>query len=148
ADTLADNVLGEPFFAEVLGAALVSDGIPVKYVDALKRRNPLSLFCALREIGPIATHFHQSLLDAAVEWLGDECRSSARNAYIMWDAAQVLAGIHAPYVRDLAYRFSEPKNPFVQRALFRNGNVESGIALCIRADPGSRFVGHLELIQL
>ena len=147
-DTLADNVLGEPFFAEVLGTAVVSDNIPVTYIDKLKCRNPLALFCALRAVGPIATQFHQSLFDATTLWLDEQAGSNSRNTYILWEAAQVLADIDAPYVKDLACRFAEPSNPFIQRARFRNGSAEAGIALCVRAEPGSRFVGHLELIQL
>ena len=48
ADTLPDEILHEPFFAEVLGAVVVRRSVPARLLDRVRRLNPLALFQALR----------------------------------------------------------------------------------------------------
>jgi len=46
--TLSDDLLAEPYFAEVIGAALLYENIPVVVVDRIRATNALALLHALR----------------------------------------------------------------------------------------------------
>lgn len=144
---LPDDILTDPFFAEVLGDALGQDDVQSNDLDKLKATNPLALFCALRTIGKLSTPLHHSVLSAAENWLQAVREPEAPNPYLDWEALRVLSDIEASYVDSLVQRFGYPHDTFGLRASFRNGGVAAGIVLCFQCEPGVRFVGHIELIQ-
>ena len=46
-NAMSDEVLAEPYYAEIIGAALVREDIPVGTVEKVKDANPLALFYAI-----------------------------------------------------------------------------------------------------
>ena len=65
-------VLEEPYFAEIIGAALVFDNIPLVAVEQIRIANPLSLFCAMRAFGEPKSNLHNVVLKHSKAWLDDE----------------------------------------------------------------------------
>ena len=128
-----DEALGDPFFAEQLGSALLRDGAPEGAPALARRRNPLALFGALREFGEPDTPFKQAVIAQLRDWLGSEDGRARQNATLRWQAANMLAGTTSAAVPTLA--FPEVSHPLLF-ALFRNGSLDAGLALCRLMEPG------------
>ena len=147
-DAMPEAVLKEPYFAEIIGAALVRDDIPIATVEQAKTANPLSLFCAMRVFGKPVNDQHYAILRAAEAWLDDAAAHEPHHNNLRWTALHVLSEFDAPYVTSLVQRFrKEQNNWWGLRASFRNGDFVAGIKLCHQHGPGIRVVGHLELID-
>jgi hypothetical protein len=63
------EVFGEPYFAEIFGAALTQEGISPRCIPAIATANPLTLFYALREFGARHTDVRAAVLSAIEAWL-------------------------------------------------------------------------------
>ena len=147
-ETMPEAVLMDPYFAEIIGSALVREQIPISMVSKTGRVNPLALFCAMRFFGEPTNNLHSDILKAAETWLDDETTQGPKNNYLRWSVCRVLSETDAPYVTSLIKRFyKEHNNWWGLRASFRNGDSVAGIKLCRSHGPGIRVVGHLELIE-
>ena len=147
-DAMPETVLTDPYFAEIIGAALVRNDIPTATVEHTRIANPLALFYAMCVFGEPSNNLHRTVLKAAEAWLDDETTHGPQNNYLRWTARRVLSEIDAPYVTSLVQRFrSEQNDWWGLRARFRNGDFMAGIKLCFENGPGITVVGHLELID-
>ena len=147
-NTVPETVLTDPFFAEIIGAALVRNDIPTVTVEHTRIANPLALFFAMCVFGEPSNNLHHTILKAAEAWLDDEATHGPQNNHLRWTARRVLSEIDAPYVTSLVQRFRDEQNDWWGlRARFRNGDIMAGIKLCLEYFPGIRVVGHLELID-
>lgn len=147
-NAISEEVLKEPYFAEIIGAALVSDDISVKTIQQVRGANPLAIFCAMRVFGEPRTDLHRSILDAAEAWLDDQATHETALDHLRWNAVRVLSEFEASYVARLVGRFHEEKDHWWGlRARFRNGDFKAGIQLCLEHGPGIGVTGHLELID-
>ena len=147
-DVMPETVLTDPYFAEIIGAALVQRDIPIETVGQTRSANPLALFCAMRIFGEPSNFLHNTVLKEAEVWLDDEAAHGPQNNYLRWTARRVLSEIDAPYVTSLVQRFRNEQNDWWGlRARFRNGDIMAGIKLCFENGPGITVVGHLELID-
>ena len=147
-DVMPETVLTDPYFAEIIGAALVQRDIPIETVGQTRSANPLALFCAMRIFGEPSNFLHNTVLKEAEVWLDDEAAHGPQNNYLRWTARRVLSEIDAPYVTSLVQRFRNEQNDWWGlRARFRNGDFMAGIKLCFENGPGITVVGHLELID-
>ncbi|MDE0511799.1 MAG: hypothetical protein OXI88_08450 [Gammaproteobacteria bacterium] len=146
--TIPEVVLMDPYFAEIIGAALLREQIPMSMVSQTGRLNPLALFCAMRFFGEPTNKLHSAILKAAETWLDDEATHGPENNYLRWSVCRVLSETDAPYVTSLIKRFHKEHNHWWGlRASFRNGDFFAGIELCYSHEPGVGVVGHLELIE-
>ena len=146
--TIPEVVLMDPYFAEIIGAALLREQIPMSMVSQTGRLNPLALFCAMRFFGEPTNKLHSAILKAAETWLDDEATHGPKNNYLRWSVCRVLTETDAPYVTSLINRFYKEHNHWWGlRASFRNGDFFAGTELCRSHEPGIRVVGHLELIE-
>ena len=147
-DVMPETVLTDPYFAEIIGAALVQSDIPIETVEQTRSANPLALFCAMRIFGEPSNNLHRAVLKEAEVWLDDEATDEPQNNYLRWTVRRVLSEIDAPYVTSLVQRFRNEQNDWWGlRALFRNGDIKAGIKLCFENGPGITVVGDLELID-
>ena len=147
-DAMPETVLTDPYFAEIIGAALVRDDIPTATVENTGIANPLALFYTMCVFGAPSNNLHRTVLAAAEAWLDDETTHRPQNNYLRWTARRVLSEIDAPYVTSLVQRFRNEQNDWWGlRARFRNGDFMAGIKLCFENSPGITVVGHLELID-
>ena len=147
-DAMPETVLTDPFFAEIIGAALVQNEIPIETVGQTRSANPLALFCAMRIFGEPSNFLHNTVLKEAEAWLDDETTHGPQNNNLRWTARRILSEIDASYVTPLVQRFRNEQNDrWGLRARFRNGDIMAGIELCLEHEPGIRVIGHLELID-
>lgn len=146
--TMPEALLMDPYFAEIIGAALVREQIPISMVSETGKVNPLALFCAMRFFGKPTNNLHSAILSVAEAWLDDEATHGRKNNYLRWSVCRVLSETDAPYVTSLIKRFQNEHNSWQGlRASFRNGDFFAGIELCYSHEPGVQVVGHLELIE-
>ena len=147
-DVMPETVLTDPYFAEIIGAALVQRNIPIEIVGQTRSANPLALFCAMRIFGEPSNFLHNTVLKEAEVWLDDEAAHGPQNNDLRWTARRILSEIDASYVTSIVQRFRNERNDWWGlRARFRNGDIMAGIKLCLEHEPGIRVIGHLELID-
>ena len=147
-DAMPETVLTNPYFAEIIGAALNRNDIPIVTVERTRIANPLALFCAMCIFGEPSNNLHRTVLKAAEAWLDDEATHGPQNNDLRRTARRVLSEIDASYVTPLVQRFRNEQNDrWGLRARFRNGDYMAGIKLCLEYEPGIRVIGHLELID-
>lgn len=148
-DAIPEYFLTDPYFAEIIGAALVQKEIPIEKVEQTKNANPLALFCAMRIFGEPSNFLHDAVLKEAVLWLDDEATHGPQNNSLRLAARRVLSEIDASYVSSLVQCFQsdEQNDWWGLRARFRNGDLMAGIELCAMHEPGIRVIDHLELID-
>ena len=141
-------VLEEPYFAEIIGAALVFDNIPPAAVEQTGAANPLALFCAMRNFGEPTNNLHYVILEYARAWLHDKTVHRPSHDNLRWAVRRVLSEYDASYILSLVQGFHQEQNDWWGlRARFRNGDFMAGVELCCRYEPGVTVVGHVELID-
>jgi len=148
-DAMPEAVLTEPYFAEIIGAALIRADIALATVEKIRLANPLALFCAMSVFGEPTNERHHAVLKAAEAWLDDETtHTTPHHETLRWTARRVLSECDASYVISLVQGFREEQNDWWGlRARFRNGDFAAGIRLCLWHTPGVGVVGHTELID-
>lgn len=147
-NSLLASVLEEPYFAEILGAALGFDNIPSAVVEQIGTDNPLALFYAMRNFGEPTNNLHHVILERAKAWLDDETVHGPSHDNLRWAARRVLCEYDASYVRSLIRGFRKEQNDWWGLcSRFRNGDFMAGIELCRRKEPWIISVEHVELIN-
>ncbi|MBW4485397.1 MAG: hypothetical protein KME14_22920 [Tildeniella torsiva UHER 1998/13D] len=132
---LEDEVLSEPYFAEVMGKAIAQEGTNLSFVNRVKSAIPLALFHAFRVIGETSHPHRDAILKAIDDWFAEPSISEPSNLYLRLEALAMLSETDASEVPAIVRRFPDyPLNATV--ALLRNGDVSGGIDLCFRVKPG------------
>jgi hypothetical protein len=136
ARTLDDSILADPFFAEIIGSALVNPMLPVTSINDVESTNPLALFFALRRIGSKKDGRYSAIVNAINSWLNQNGALDKAQQHLRWQCLWVLSKTESPDVIDLTNRFQKRGwSPWAAR--FRNGDVMGGIELCRAIEPGS-----------
>jgi hypothetical protein len=133
-DSFSDDLLAEPYFAEVIGAALLQESIPEAVIDRVRRTNPLALFHALRLFREPSTAIHSAILAAIESWLADPKTHAPAYGHLRWEALAALSQTESSKVIGLTRQF-EDDTWTAWQARFRNGDVAGGIQLCLVAAP-------------
>ena len=133
--TLSDDLRGEPYFAEGIGAALLYDEIPLAVVDLVLAANPLALFHALRLFREPSTAIHHAVLSAIEIWLADAKTHAPQNSHLRREALAALSRTESSRVIGLVRKFKDTIWTAWQ-ALFINGDIAGGLQLCLEVEPG------------
>ena len=143
-----EELVAEPYFAEILGDALARGSVPEQVVEQIARENPLALFHAMREFREPRCDTHRAVLSALQTLVGGGALQGRANQRLRWDASKALAGAESPHALDLVRCLPEQQiGWYCLRARFRNGDFVGGVGLCWQLEPGVRTVGHIELIE-
>lgn len=136
---LEDEVLSEPYFAEVIGTAITKEDINSLFIERVKSFNPLALFYALRIVGEAENPNRDTILKAIDNCLVEPTISESSKLYLRLEALAMLSETDAPEVPGIAGRLHQdhPLNAAV--AKFRNGDVLGGIYLCSVFEPGCSY---------
>nr|MDU9047112.1 hypothetical protein [Candidatus Electrothrix aestuarii] len=135
---LADDVLAEPYFAEVMGAVLAAGQAKEDFLQRVVKLNPLALFHAFRLLGQqIGKPLRRAVLQAINTWLDSPSAHERCNQYLRWEALAMLMQTDDLEVPALVCKFNEQGHyNSGQLARLRNGDVAGGIEFCIRMSPG------------
>ncbi len=134
-DELADGVVADPFFAEVLGAVIVKRQAPAPFLRRLQVLNPLALFHALRRAPSNPKSLRDRILEVVEKWLGEPTSRGGDFRTLRWEALGALAGTDHPEVPRLVRLFPENAT-HGQLARLRNGDLGGGIELCQHYELG------------
>ena len=93
---LADEIVGEPYFAEVLGAVIVRQGAPPALLDRARQMNPLALFHALRVCTQSTGSDRARIAKTIEDWLGVPANLSPAYHYLRWEALAALEATEGP----------------------------------------------------
>jgi len=132
---LDDVVVSEPFFADVIGTALADPTVSPVLVERVGASNPLALFHALKVFREPSANVHHAVLCAIDSWLSAKDTQGRANRALRWAALQVLSETESSHVLGITDRFNDRAFPFLFARL-RNGDVDAGIQLCLRIEPG------------
>ena len=147
-EELPESVLSEPYFAEVIGMAVVRSEVASKTVAEVAEVNPLALFCALRhcvnpEMDPLRLVVKETKRWALRGPWRDSFHRDLRFAIL-----RVLSECDGRHVKELCETIGEGKRQeWSLRGRFRNGDVLAGVQLCAMLSPRVRWAGHIELID-
>jgi len=132
---LAEDIVSDPYFAEVMGAVLVKGSPDASFLQRVSSSNPLALFHALRLIGPVHTPHLEAILQSIYRWLDNPATQDPSNYHLRREALAMLAGTDSLEVPKLVRKFND-QTISSYLALLRNGIVTGGIELCTRIEPG------------
>lgn len=136
---LTEEVLGEPYFAEVMGTVLATGHPKKDFLQRVAKVNPLALFHAFRLLGEqTGKQLRRAVLLQAINaWLDNPAAHEPCNEHLRWEALAMLMQTDAPEVPALVCKFNEQGHyNSGQLARLRNGDVAGGIEFCIRMSPG------------
>ncbi|MES2221668.1 MAG: hypothetical protein V4587_11960, partial [Acidobacteriota bacterium] len=131
-----DELLAEPYFAEITGAALLQHDIPIAIVDRVYDLNPLALFHAFRLFREPSNEMHHAILAAIERWLADGKTHESHNSHLRWEALAALSRTESSKVIELVRKFKS-HTWTAWEALFRNGDLSGGLQLCLAVEPGT-----------
>jgi hypothetical protein len=147
---LDDDLLRDPFFAEVLGSIATDAGASDALIAALERMNPLALFYALAKAPRPENSVYAPIVEAISRFLtSPEGRSQSRQR-LRWSALYILSQFESPSINEIVAKISE-QGWYGWAARFRNGDVAGGLALSARLDLGTgdpwrdRLMDHVKL---
>jgi hypothetical protein len=145
-DQLPDDVISEPYYADVLGQALVGNVLPQTWIARLKLSNPLALFYALRMFEEPSNDFERTIIAETLAWLDTPEAKNQSTEQLRWAMHAVLAEIDSTVTLQIASRFQQ-SGWSLDFAKFRNGDLLRGAAVCYDLDPHSNAPYRDALIQ-
>jgi hypothetical protein len=131
---LTDDIVADPYFSEVMGAALSLDHAKPDFLQRLATLNPLALFYALRTLEQNSSQL-ASILQSINGWLEKPLTHARSNLHLRWEALGLLAETDSPAVPDLVRKFPD-RITSGEIARLRNGDLSGGIELCFHVRPG------------
>ena len=106
-DLLKEEVVTDPYYAEVIGAALVWGQPKSSFLQRVASSNPLALFHALRLLGQVSTPQRAAILQAINDWLDNPATHDRSNLHLRWEALAMLAETDSPSVPTIVYKFRD-----------------------------------------
>lgn len=134
-DALADHIVTDPYFAELMGAVLVRSQPKSSFLKRLAEVNPLALFHALRLLGEATPPQDQAMLQTIDRWLDDPVTHDRSNLHLRWEALAMLAETDSDMVPAIVRHFPD-RTSKGELARLRNGDVTGGVELCTDMEPG------------
>lgn len=125
------SLLEDPYYAEILGQALLLGDLDVVWASRSAASNPLALFYAFRTFHQPTTPMEQAILQAIRQWVRDEIIPDRCVRPLRWAIDRVLAETDSPLMIDLTESFPFPSYALWE-ARMRNGDVEAAAEYCYR----------------
>lgn len=143
------DVLTEPYYAEIIGQALVTYPQSEAILDEMLRLHPLALAFSVRAIGIPTTDYHHTIVQKVQDWVQsagsssrtpETLRGAVANCFINTDSPAVLDIVHTNFRLEVSW--------LGDMARLRNGDLESGVRLFTRVGADYRKDGFVtELVD-
>ena len=131
------DVVAEPYFAEVLGAAIAQSFVWENMIEYVSPVNPLALFHAFRLSSRSGSARNLAILERIKSWLNYPDIHKVSNNHLRWEALATLARTDSKAVLDIVRKL--PDRTFNKHlARLRNGDFLGGVELCFRVEPSVR----------
>ena len=146
-DALPEEVIADPYFAEVIGMAIARDGVSLEAIGKVVEANPLALFCSLRHYSSPEAAPAQNLIKESEKWAERGDWRDPPSEALRIAVLRVLSECEGPHVEALCKTIGrDSREHWALRGRFRNGDLSAGVLLCAQLPPGVGWVGHVELI--
>lgn len=132
---LQDDIISDPYYAEIIGEAIISPHVDECFLNKIQSVNPLALFYAFRLICGTDHKLNKILLDKINEWLANPKAHSEENASLRWVVQAILSETDSSEVPSITRKFKDVST-YGMQALLRNGDLSGGINLCANLEPG------------
>lgn len=132
---LSEEVVAEPYFAEIMGAVFAWGQPGERYIQRLASGNPLALFHANRLIGNAAGASQEAVVHAIYNWLDNRETHDRSRHHLRREALRMLAETDSSAVPTMVARFHD-RTTDGYLARLRNGQLAGGIELCSSIDIG------------
>jgi len=145
-----DELLHDPFFAEILGSIAADNGSSDALITMLEHANPLALFYALANAPQQERPAHTKIVAAISRFLTSGEGKGQSKQRLRWYAEHILSQFDSPSINGIVALFPM-QGWYSWGARFRNGDVNAGLELCARLDLGStdpwrdRLMEHVKL---
>lgn len=145
-----DELLRDPFFAEILGSIAAETAASDALISMLERENPLALFYALAKAPQKERPIHAEIVAAISRFLTSAEGKGQSKQHLRWSALYILSQFDSPSTNGIVSLFPE-QGWYGWGARFRNGDVNAGLELCARLDLGTtdprrdRLMEHVRL---
>ena len=83
-DVLTEQVLADPYFAEVIGTVLVWGRTNPDFLRRVAVLNPLALFQAFRLFGQASEPHHNGIFQAIHDWLDNPATHDRAKLHLRW----------------------------------------------------------------
>lgn len=133
---LGDDLVADPALAEVVGGALVEVVDASSLLDRARTLSPLALADAYRRVAGRGDLREREVVTQLDRWIGDGSAAQALPA-LKWGMTEKFALADGPDVIRLVNAMG-PLDLWRALARFRNGDLEAGVYLCAKIDPGRR----------
>jgi uncharacterized protein YeaO (DUF488 family) len=149
AGDLSRDYLGDPFFAESVGAAAARVRLPVASLHQLSHFSPAVAFSALKVASEASSSYEETAAKAAREWLERPETHSEHFVTRRLAVATVLAEIRSAHIVPLTDLFPRQDHRWypLLAARLRNGDVAAGVTMLSVYGLGRAFAGQRELLQ-
>ena len=137
-NALPADIVAEPYYAELMGAVLVTTSGEPGFLSRVSKLNPLALFHALRLLRNWTKSSCDDILEAINRWLELPTTHNRSNLHLRLEALATLAETDSDQVPAIASKFSD-RCSSGQLARLRNGDAGGGIELCITLGPGISY---------
>ncbi len=123
-----ENLSKEPFYAEIIGRALMRSPQSEEFLEEMQIQNPLALFETIRYFDTSDSEYFQKILQKIKMWVKNNIETGTLPDSIMNAICWSLIETDSPSVLEITENF--PKYPLVYLARLRNGCTKSGIQYC------------------
>ncbi len=122
------DILGEPFYSEIIGRALVASPQNREFLKKMADRLPLALIEAVRYFGAPTSDYHHTIVEEAKKWAETSVAIISTPDTVLNAVCWSLVETDSPAVLEITETF--PKKPLVLLARLRNGCAKSGALYC------------------
>ena len=122
------DIFGEPFYAEIIGRALVASQQNQEFLRKMGDRFPLVLIEAIRYFGTPTSDYHHTIIEEAKKWAETSVAIGSALDTVLNAVCWSLVETDSPAVLEITETF--PKKPLVLLARLRNGCAKSGALYC------------------
>lgn len=129
-DSAGENeILEEPFFAEIIGKALLISPQNREILKKVQNQNILALLEAIRSFGTPIFDYHNAIIEEVKEWTKKSVATVSVPDSVLGAVCWSLVETESPAVLEITENF--PPYPLVLLARLRNGCAKSGARYCI-----------------
>jgi predicted small metal-binding protein len=126
------EVLAEPFYAEVIGQALLRSPQDSKFLRRMREKLPLALVVALQCFGEPTCSYHEEIIEEIKEWAKSTVKTRSVPDSILNAVCWKLLETDSPLVLEITEAF--PRYWSILFARLRNGCARSGVLYCAKGD--------------
>ncbi|AFZ24303.1 hypothetical protein Cylst_2061 [Cylindrospermum stagnale PCC 7417] len=126
---LNSDIFEEPFYAEIIGKAIIRSQQNQEFLRELGKRLPLALIEAIRDFGTPTNNYHQLIIEEVMKWVNSSISTGLVPESVFSAVCRSLGETESSALLEITETF--PKDRLVLLARLRNGCTMSGVRYCI-----------------